>query len=184
MNRRSFLLGVAGLAGSAGWRAESLWAADPQKLPFRLTDVTSSAGIRFRHNSGAFGGKFLPETLGSGCAFLDYDGDGWQDILLINGMEWPGHRNQKSTLALYRNNRNGTFTDVTHSAGLDGAEMYGMGVAVGDYNNDGFPDILVTCVGQNRLFRNTGKGTFVDVTRRQRAGRADGLQYVGALVRL
>jgi hypothetical protein len=165
---------VAGLAGSAGWLAESLWAADPQRLPFRLTDVTSSAGIRFRHNSGAFGGKFLPETLGSGCAFLDYDGDGWQDILLINGMEWPGHHSQKSTLALYRNNRNGTFTDVTHSAGLDGAEMYGMGVAVGDYNNDGFPDILVTCVGQNRLFRNTGKGTFVDVTRRSGLGGRTG----------
>ncbi len=165
---------MAGVAGSAGLLAESLWAADPQKLPFRLTDVTSSAGIRFRHNSGAFGGKFLPETLGSGCAFLDYDGDGWQDILLINGMDWPGHRNQKSTLALYRNNRNGTFTEVTHSAGLDGAEMYGMGVAVGDYNNDGFPDILVTCVGQNRLFRNTGKGTFVDVTRSSGLGGRTG----------
>ena len=174
MNRRSFLLGMAGVAGSAGLLADSLWAADPQKLPFRLTDVTSSAGIRFRHQSGAFGGKFLPETLGSGCAFLDYDGDGWQDILLINGMEWPGHRNQKSTLALYRNNRNGTFTDVTHSAGLDGAEMYGMGVAVGDYNNDGFPDILVTCVGQNRLLRNTGKGTFVDATRSSGLGGRTG----------
>lgn len=174
MNRRSFLLGMAGVAGSAGLLAESLWAADPQQLPFRLTDVTSSAGIRFRHSSGAFGGKFLPETLGSGCAFLDYDGDGWQDILLINGMDWPGHHSQKRTLALYRNNRDGTFTDVTHSAGLDGAEIYGMGVAVGDYNNDGFPDILVTCVGQNRLFRNTGKGTFVDVTRSSGLGGRTG----------
>src|SRR5712692_8427451 len=106
----------------------------------------------------------LPETLGSGCAFLDYDADGWQDILLINGMDWPGHKRQHSTLRLYKNNRNGSFTDVTRKAGLD-VEMYGMGVAVGDYNNDGFPDILVTCVGQNRLFRNTAKGTFVDVTR-------------------
>ena len=165
---------MAGVAGSAGLLAESLWAADPQQLPFRLTDVTSSAGIRFRHSSGAFGGKFLPETLGSGCAFLDYDGDGWQDILLINGMDWPGHHSQKRTLALYRNNRDGTFTDVTHSAGLDGAEIYGMGVAVGDYNNDGFPDILVTCVGQNRLFRNTGKGTFVDVTRSSGLGGRTG----------
>jgi enediyne biosynthesis protein E4 len=163
-----------GAAGYAAFHSELLRAADPQKLPFRLTDVTTSAGIRFRHNSGAFGGKFLPETLGSGCAFLDYDGDGWQDILLINGMDWPGHRNQKSSLALYRNNRNGTFTDMTHSAGLDGAEMYGMGVAVGDYNNDGFPDILITCVGQNRLFRNTGKGTFVDVTRTSGLGGRTG----------
>jgi len=140
-------------------------AAQPRPpLPFRFTDVTASAGIRFRHNSGAYGGKLLPETLGSGCAFLDYDGDGWPDILLINGMDWPGHKRQRSTLRLYRNNRNGTFTDVTRAAGLD-VEMYGMGVAVGDFNNDGFPDLLVTCVGQNRLFRNTGKGTFLDVTR-------------------
>lgn len=145
-----------------------MWAADPQKssnLGFRLVDVSNSADIHFRHNSGAFGGKLLPETLGSGCAFLDYDADGWQDILLINGRDWPGHRVQRSTLQLYRNNRNGTFTDVTHAAGLDAVEIYGMGVAVGDYNNDGFPDILVTAVGQNRLFRNTGKGKFVDVTR-------------------
>src|SRR5204863_81217 len=90
--------------------------------------------------------------------------DGWQDILLINGMDWPGHKRRRATLRLYRNNRNGTFTDVTKSAGLD-VEMYGMGVAVGDYNNDGFPDIFITCVGQSRLFRNTGKGTFVDATR-------------------
>jgi len=118
----------------------------------------------FGTNSGAYGGKLLPETLGAGCAFLDYDIDGWQDILLVNGMDWPGHKRQRSTLRLYRNNRNGTFTDVTRSAGLD-VEMYGMGVAVGDYNNDGFPDIFITCVGQSRLFRNTGKGTFVDATR-------------------
>jgi len=138
--------------------------ATPTAQTFRLADVTEQAGIHFQHNSGAYGGKLLPETLGSGCAFLDYDADGWQDILLINGMDWPGHKRQRSTLRLYKNNRNGTFTDVTKAAGLD-IEMYGMGIAVGDYNNDGFPDILVTCVGQSRLFRNTGKGTFLDVTR-------------------
>lgn len=138
-------------------------------LGFALTDVTSAAGLQFHHNSGAYGGKLLPETLGSGCAFLDYDADGWQDILLINGMDWPGHQRQRSTLRLYKNNRNGTFTDVTRAAGLD-VEMYGMGVAVGDYNNDGFSDILITCVGQNRLFRNTGKGTFVDVTKKSGLG--------------
>jgi hypothetical protein len=130
---------------------------------FRFVDVTARAGINFRHNSGAYGGKLLPETLGAGCAFLDYDRDGWQDILLINGADWPGHKRQRSTLKLYRNNRNGTFSEVTRAAGLD-IEMYGMGVAVADYNNDGFPDILITCVGQNRLFKNTGKGTFLDVT--------------------
>jgi enediyne biosynthesis protein E4 len=131
---------------------------------FHLTNLTAAAGIQFQHNSGAYGGKLLPETLGSGCAFLDYDRDGWQDILLVNGMDWPGHTRQRSTLKLYRNNRNGTFSDVTKAAGLD-IELYGMGVAAGDYNNDGFPDIFISCVGQSRLFRNTGKGTFIDVTK-------------------
>jgi len=167
VNRRSFLLALAGLASTPGLRLVNALAAPARQTStpgLRLVDVTSQAGIQFHHNSGAYGGKFLPETLGSGCAFLDYDRDGWQDILLINGMDWPGHKRQRSTLRLYRNNRDGSFSDVTRKAGLD-VEMYGMGVAVGDYNNDGFPDILITCVGQNRLFRNTGKGAFVDVTR-------------------
>jgi enediyne biosynthesis protein E4 len=158
VTRRTFL------AGSAAAMRASAVSATPG---FRLTDVTAQSGISFRHNSGSFGAKYLPETLGPGCAFLDYDGDGWLDILLVNGSDWPGHRKQPSTLSLYRNNRNGTFTDVTRRAGL-ALEMYGMGVTVGDYNNDGFPDILITAVGQNRLFRNTGKGTFIDVT--QQAG--------------
>ena len=156
-------MGLAGLASCSQVRALTPQTGAAVSPGFRFTDVTASAGIHFQHNSGAFGGKFLPETLGSGCAFLDYDRDGWQDILLINGADWPGHKKNRSTLRLYHNNGNGTFTDVTVRAGLD-VEMYGMGVAVGDYNNDGFPDILITCVGQNRLFRNTGKGTFVDVT--------------------
>ena len=165
MNRRSFLHGMAGLAGAAGLLQQYSWAADSQRSTVSFTDVTSPAGIHFRHYSGAFGGKFLPETLGSGCAFFDYDADGWPDILLVNGSDWPGHPSQRTTLQLYRNNRNGTFSDVTRAAGLDIPDLYGMGVAVGDYNNDGFPDLLVTCVGQSRLFKNTGKGTFVDVTR-------------------
>ncbi len=175
MNRRSFLGGMAGLASCS--QLPGIWAIAAQTAAaspgFRFADVTSQAGIQFEHNSGAFGGKFLPETLGSGCAFLDYDRDGWQDILLINGMDWPGHKRRRSTLRLYHNNGNGTFTDVTTLAGLD-IEMYGMGVAVGDYNNDGFPDILITCVGQNRLFRNTGKGTFVDVTNTSGLGKREG----------
>ncbi len=165
MNRRDFLWGMAGMASASGLLRDALAAPSPASTPgFRLVDVTATAGVQFRHNSGAYGGKLLPETLGAGCAFLDYDGDGWQDILLINGMDWPGHKRERSTLKLYRNNRNGTFSDVTQGAGLD-VEMYGMGVAVGDYDNDGYPDILVTCVGQNVLFKNTGKGTFRDVTR-------------------
>jgi len=165
---------MAGLASASSLFCDAFAAPAQSGLPqnrdpgFRFTDVTSQAGIHFQHNNGAYGGKLLPETLGSGCAFLDYDGDGWQDILLVNGCDWPGHpRNHKaelSTLKLYRNNRNGTFSDVTRAAGLD-IEIYGMGVAVGDYDNDGYPDILITAVGQNRLFRNTGKGTFVDVTK-------------------
>ena len=159
-------MGTASLAAMA---RRTFGAASDMGIGFRLTDFTANAGIHFQHNSGAYGGKLLPETLGSGCAFLDYDADGWQDILLVNAMDWPGHKKQRSTLRLLRNNRNGTFSDVTRAAGLD-IEMYGMGVAVGDYNNDGFPDILITCVGQNRLFRNTGKGTFVDVTQKSGLG--------------
>ncbi|MFN7993776.1 MAG: CRTAC1 family protein [Bryobacteraceae bacterium] len=161
MRRREFLFSAMAAA-----RAGS-------DLGFRFSEVTSQAGLQFRHNSGAFGEKYLPETLGSGCAFLDYDADGWQDILLINGMDWPGHKRQRSTMQLYRNNRNGTFTDVTRAAGLD-VEMYGLGVAVGDFNNDGFPDIYVTCVGQSRLFQNTGKGHFVDITERSGLGGRSG----------
>ena len=165
---------MAGLAAASLTRLPAFAAQNPStSLGFQFTDVTSAAGIRFEHNSGAFGGKFLPETLGSGCAFLDYDGDGWLDILLINGADWPEHKKTRTTLKLYRNNGNGTFTDVTSRSGLD-VELYGMGVAVGDYNNDGFPDILITCVGQNRLFRNTGKGTFADVTNAAGLGKREG----------
>jgi enediyne biosynthesis protein E4 len=127
-------------------------------------DVAAAAGIRFKHNNGAFGKKWLPETMGSGVAFLDYDNDGWQDILLVNGTDWPGHVRRHTTLALYHNNHDGTFTDVTRKAGL-ALELYGMGVAIGDFNNDGFDDIFLTALGQNHLFRNNGDGTFTDVTK-------------------
>ena len=136
----------------------------PHTIQFH--DITQAAGIRFVHNNGAFGKKYLPETLGPGCAFLDYDNDGYPDILLVNGEDWPGHSlHGKTTLKLYHNNGNGTFADVTAKSGLANTPMYGMGVAVGDYDNDGFDDIFVTAVGQNHLFHNNGNGTFTDVTK-------------------
>jgi len=151
------------LAGRVGVRV----AADAPGIQFR--DVTQQAGIKFVHNNGAFGKKFLPETMGPGVAFIDYDNDGWPDIFLVNGMDWPGHIQKRSTPKLYHNNNDGTFTDVTHQAGLD-VEMFGMGVAVGDFDNDGFDDLFVTAYGQNHLFHNNGNGTFTDVT--QKAGLA------------
>jgi len=138
--------------------------------PIEFTDVTAQSGIRFKHNSGAFGKKYLPETIGSGCAFIDYDNDGWQDLIFVNSSDWPEHKKAKSVLALYHNNKDGTFTDVTAQAGL-AVEMYGVGVTVGDFDNDGNDDIYITCLGANHLFRNLGNGKFQDVT--AKAGVAD-----------
>jgi enediyne biosynthesis protein E4 len=145
--------------------------ADAQGAPagVQFVDVTAKAGIRFVHNNGAFGKKYLPETIGPGVAFIDYDNDGWPDIFLVNGTDWPGHMQKRTTPKLYHNNHDGTFTDVTSKAGLD-VEMYGIGVAVGDYDNDGYGDLFVTTYGQSRLFHNNGNGTFSDVT--QKAGLA------------
>src|SRR5690349_21097715 len=153
------LAGVASVASSSGPVATSA-------VTFR--DVTQQSGIHFTHNNGAFGKKWLPETLGPGVAFIDYDNDGWPDIFLVNGMDWPGHGAKHSSPKLYHNNHDGTFTDVTHKAGFDTVEMYSMGVAVGDFDNDGYDDLFVTAYGQSRLFHNNGNGTFSDVT--QKAG--------------
>jgi hypothetical protein len=138
-------------------------AAGRPSGPVQFNDVTSQAGIGFKHNSGAFGKKYLPETMGSGVCFLDYDNDGWQDLFFVNSADWPDHKTRKSLPALYHNNKDGTFTDVTREAGL-AVEMYGMGCAVGDFDNDGRDDLYVTAVGSNRLFKNAGAGKFVDVT--------------------
>jgi hypothetical protein len=144
------LLLVAGILGCQG--------------AVQFTDVTAAAGIRFRHNTGRSGKKFLPETLGAGCAFLDYNNDGRADILLVNGKNWTPGGGQRSYPALYRNNPDGSFTDVTVGAGL-GVEMYGMGVAVGDYDNDGYQDAYITALEGDRLFHNERNGTFREVTK-------------------
>ena len=131
--------------------------------PITFTDVTASAGIKFTHNAGKAGKKYLPETLSSGGAFFDADGDGWLDIFLVNGKDWTP-RGKKSLSALYRNNKNGTFTDITAGSGLD-VELYGMGVSVADYDNDGKQDLYLTALEGDRLFHNEGGGKFRDVTK-------------------
>ena len=137
-------------------------AATPAGSDVRFTDITAAAGIRFTHNSGRAGKKYLPETLGSGAALFDADGDGWLDVLLINSRDWQS-KGRKSLPALYHNNHNGTFTDVTKGSGLD-AELYGLGVAVADYDNDGREDVYVTALEGDRLYHNEGHGKFKDVT--------------------
>lgn len=139
----------------------ALVSTSAAQVTFR--DITRQAGITFVHNNGAVGKKWLPETMGIGCAFIDYDNDGYPDILLVNGRDWTPS-GKSSTLKLYHNNRNGTFTDVTVKAGL-AISLYGMGAAVADYDNDGFDDIYVSALGQSHLFHNNGNGTFSDVTK-------------------
>jgi hypothetical protein len=161
--------GILGtLAVAAGAAAGLVVSAD---APIVFTDVTAAAGIRFKHNNGAFGKKYLPETIGAGAAWLDFDGDGWPDILLANSKSWPGRPGPPSRPALYRNNHDGTFSDVTRGSGLD-VDMYGLGAAAADYDNDGKADVYLTGLGGNRLFRNLGAGKFADVT--AKAGVANG----------
>ena len=138
----------------------------PMTRPSAITfeDVTQKAGITWVHNNGRSDERHLPETVGAGCAFIDYDNDGWMDIVFINSGSSDFFKPTTPLRnALYRNNHDGTFTDVTTKAGLTG-DSFGMGVAVGDYDADGFPDLYITSYGRNTLFKNTGKGTFVDVT--------------------
>jgi enediyne biosynthesis protein E4 len=131
------------------------------ELPIKFTDVSGPSNIHFEHNTGGAGKKWLPETLGPGCAFFDADGDGWLDILIVNGTDFNGSHH--TTAALYRNQHDGTFADITKGSGLD-FEAHGMGVSIGDYDNDGRDDVYITALGGDRLFHNEGGGHFRDVT--------------------
>jgi hypothetical protein len=135
----------------------------------RFEDVTSAAGIHWVHNPCRTGHKYLPETVGGGGGFIDYDNDGWLDIVLVNGAPLPGYRGPTPrTLSLYHNNRDGTFTEVSARVGLN-LSAYGLGLAVGDYDNDGWPDLFVTCLGRSHLFKND-HGRFIDVSERAGVG--------------
>ena len=139
-----------------------------------FTDMTRQSGVTFVHNNGAYGEKLLPETMGGGVAFFDFDNDGAPDLLFINSTYWPGHvpdGRQPTTLSLYHNDGRGQFRDATSGSGLD-VSVYGMGVAIGDYDNDGFDDVFVTAVGGNHLFHNEKNGKFMDVTATAAVGGA------------
>src|SRR5688572_23589896 len=134
--------------------------------PLFVERPPSSTGIHWTHDNAMSAEHYLPEALGRGCAFLDYDNDGWMDIYLVNSGPSDFYQPSRPLRnALYRNNRDGTFTDVTERAGVGGG-TFGMGVAVGDYDNDGWPDLFVTAYGRCILYRNNRDGTFTDVTRK------------------
>ena len=172
LTRRDFLHAAAGIAGCSLLRTpllSSTGAAEVAAYPFSAVP-SSVSGISWSHTAGSSPEKYLPESTGAGCAFLDYDNDSWMDIYLVNSGPCDFFAPAKPLRnALYRNNRDGTFTDVTEKAGVGGGG-YGMGVAAGDYNGDGYPDLYVTQYGRSILYRNNGDGTFTDVT--QQAGVA------------
>jgi enediyne biosynthesis protein E4 len=162
--RRQFLQHAAFVSSALALPAPS-WSIP--RNPVTFTDVARSSGITFQHDNAASPEKFLIETMGSGCAWIDYDQDGLLDLYLVNGaatkVYTPAH---PLGSALYRNNGDGTFTDVTLKAGVGAEGLFGMGVAVGDYDNDGFPDLLVCGYGRCILYHNNGDGTFTDATAR------------------
>ena len=190
IRRIAMILGVVALAGcnDAPPKANIAPAAAPNankpaadlNLPkVKFTDITTESGLNFRHSNAMTGQKLLPETMGSGVAFLDYDNDGDPDLFLVNGCGWPGSKDETTpTQCLYRNDGKGHFTDVTKEVGLDKA-LFGMGVAVGDYDNDGDSDLYVTALGGGRLYRNDS-GKFADVTESANAKGSDGWQTSAA----
>jgi enediyne biosynthesis protein E4 len=170
-SRRAFLRSAVAAGGAALLLPRSLRAAEPASAPLFEEIDPAKSGIRFVHENAMSPERYLPETMGPGVAFLDYDNDGWMDVYIVNSGP-SDFFTPKAPLrnALYRNNRDGTFTDVTEKAGVPGGTAFGMGVAVGDYDNDGYPDMLVTAYGRCILYRNNGNGTFSDVT--EKAGLA------------
>jgi hypothetical protein len=176
-SRREFLRALAATAGTGTFAGPGALARPtalfdkiagriplPEGVPLFEEVPAAASGISWKHVNGRSPEYYLPETTGPGCAFLDYDNDGWMDIYLVNSGKCDFYDpNPPLRNALYRNNRDGTFTDVTEMAGVSGGG-YGMGVAVGDYNGDGFPDLYVTQYGKSILYRNNGDGTFTDVT--------------------
>ena len=180
--RRSFLRAAGLAAGGAllpwpalgGIRAQGVGGASGSASPHAFLSLTpKDTGITWVHENAMSPGRYLPETCGSGCAFIDYDGDGWMDLYLVNSGPSDFFTPAKPIRnALYKNNRDGTFTDVTEQAGVPGG-TFGMGVAVGDYDNDGHADMIVTAYGRPTLYHNNGNGTFTDVT------KASGLDIPG-----
>lgn len=160
-------VGVVSLVWWSGRNAPDLANAAADVPTVKFTDITAEAGIKFTHVSGAYGEKLLPETMGGAVAFFDFDNDAAQDLLFVSGRNWPWRDGgtRGATLSLYRNDGRGHFTNVTAGSGLE-ADFYGMGVAVGDFDNDGLSDLFITGVGENRLFHNLGNGKFENVTAR------------------
>ena len=170
----SLSLGFLFVFGAAWPETKFRPVGAPQALPstgVTFVDVAEEAGLRFQHVSGSKEKRYILEAMGSGIAWLDYNRDGWPDLYLVNGGRWPELLQGKSRVsnALYRNNGDGTFSDVTEKAGV-GDRNWGMGVAVGDYNNDGWDDLYLCNYDSNRLYRNNGDGTFSDVTARAGVG--------------
>ena len=169
LSRRGFVKGLMSSLGVYSLRARAL-AEPPNSIPVFEEIPASASGISWKHDAARSPQKYLPEATGPGCAFLDYDNDGWMDIYLVNSGKCDFYTPDKPlSNALYRNNRDGTFTDVTQKAGVSGGG-FGMGVAAGDYNNDGFPDLYVTQYGRSILYHNNGDGTFTDVTEKAGVG--------------
>jgi len=163
--RRELLKSLAALAIGGPSRHNLSRSSSSERVQFR--DIAREAGITFRHDNAASTEKYLIETMGSGCGWIDYDQNGLLDLYLVNGAATRLYTPQRPLRsALYRNNGDGTFTDVTTQAGVSAEGLFGMGVAVGDYDNDGFPDLYVLGYDRSILYHNRGDGTFVDVTAR------------------